>query len=315
MPLAGGDAGTAQTIEQMRRLIEHGAKDPTVHQLAAWIITQWRSVPAFDWTGEAQAIYDYVRQAIRFTRDVYGKETLHTAREILKLGIGDCDDFTVLLLALCKTIGANGRIVTIAGHADAPEVFTHVYPEVEIEGSWVPLDAARKNPQFGLAPQHVYRRRLWKLNTDDYLDVQGLAGLHGPQPNPANLPGAFRPTVYAEFARAQRAGRLMGEGTYGRPALRRMARFAGCGCDRGMGQIDWTGIAQVISASGTGIAQGITASNLPSYGSPLYPYGTASPYGTSPYGQPSAFATTNIPPAYLLIGGGILAFILLRGRG
>src|SRR5258705_297323 len=95
-PLAGGDAGIEQTVRAMCRLIEKGKKDPIVHETAARIIRE-AGVPSYDWGGEARAMFQWVLQHIRFTRDVYGKETLHAAPEILRLGIGDCDDFTILL--------------------------------------------------------------------------------------------------------------------------------------------------------------------------------------------------------------------------
>src|SRR5260370_32224116 len=87
-PLAGGAAGVAQRMAAMRRRIEQGKKNPIVHECAAAIIRS-AGVPAFDWSGEVSAIYNWVLTNIRFTRDVYGKETVHNAPEILRLRIGD----------------------------------------------------------------------------------------------------------------------------------------------------------------------------------------------------------------------------------
>jgi len=111
--LSGGDRGVEQTIDAMKRLIQEGKKDPLIHECAANILRNAR-VPAFDWHGEIRAIGEWVSRNVRFTRDVYGKETLHSAREIVRLGIGDCDDFTILICALLGTVGVKTRIVTIS---------------------------------------------------------------------------------------------------------------------------------------------------------------------------------------------------------
>jgi Transglutaminase-like superfamily len=185
MEIPEGDPGTAATIEQMRRLIDHGMKDPIVHELAADIIKS-AGVRAFDWTGEARAVYNWVRANIRFTRDVRGKETLHAAREIIRLGIGDCDDFTILICALMSTVGAKCSIITISSDPRIPETFSHVYPEVSINGRWVTMDAARRDPAFGKAPDRFYRKRRWDATSSDYQDIAGL-GSTAPQTSTPRL--------------------------------------------------------------------------------------------------------------------------------
>src|SRR5260370_41571347 len=141
--VAGGEAGVAQTIAARRRLIEQGKKNPIVHECAAAIIRS-AGVPAFDWSGEVRAIYNWVLTNIRFTRDVYGKETLHTAPEILRLGIGDCDDFTDLLCSLLGTIGHKCRIVPIANPEDERN-FSHLFPQMFISATSLTLDPTRRH--------------------------------------------------------------------------------------------------------------------------------------------------------------------------
>lgn len=185
VPLLAGDAGVAQTIELMRRLIDEATKDPSVNRLAVEILKN-SGAPQHDPLAEAEAIYAWVHANIRFVNDPvdsFGdpKETLRAARDILELGAGDCDDFTILMLSLAQNIGLQGRIVTVASDPRDPSQFTHVYPEVDIDGEWVPMDAARPGAEFGLAPARVYRKKEW--NAPGLL--AGLAGLgrlgHVPQ--------------------------------------------------------------------------------------------------------------------------------------
>jgi hypothetical protein len=228
MEIPEGDPGTAATIEQMRRLIDHGMKDPVVHELAAEIIKA-AGVRAFDFLGEARAVYNWVRANIRFTRDVRGKETLHAAREIIRLGIGDCDDFTILICSLMSTVGAKCSIITISSDPRIPETFSHVYPEVSVNGRWVTMDAARRDPAFGKAPARYYRKRRWDATSPDFEDMAGL-GSTAPQRSPRLR---FR----------NRKAFMHGMGRHGM---------------RGMGD-DLTDIASMISAGGAAAANIVTA--------------------------------------------------------
>ena len=212
IPLAGGDAGVHQTIRAMRRLIEQGKKDPIIHESAANIL-RGANVPAFNWAGEVRAIYNWVAQNIRFTRDVYGKETLHAAAEILRLGIGDCDDFTILLCSLLGTVGHKTRILTISKPEDERH-FSHVFPQVFLDGQWITIDAARRNPMMGRSPENTERVRIWDTASDNFVDVQGLAGPGGANPNA--LPNAYPAWVADPRFRTLRGSTgIQGLGHYG----------------------------------------------------------------------------------------------------
>jgi transglutaminase-like putative cysteine protease len=171
-PLLEGDAGTAQTIELIRQLVDDALRDAVINRLAIDIV---RSVPAFNERDEVHAVYDWVHRNIRFTKDPTGKEVLRPARDILELRAGDCDDINAVLLpALLGSVGYLTRIVTIAASPATPEQFSHVYCEALVGGAWIPLDAARPGAVFGLAPPSAFRKRAWSLFDDSYSDVSGL---------------------------------------------------------------------------------------------------------------------------------------------
>jgi hypothetical protein len=175
LPLADGDQGTAQTIALIRQLVDRGMKDPAVNRTALSIL---QNVPPHDEEAEVRAIYDWVRGHIRFTKDLYGKETLRPAAAILEVGAGDCDDINgILLPALLGTVGYRARLVTVASQAEAPDQFSHVYAEVCVGGQWIPLDAARPYAAFGKAPMNFMRKRIWDLQSSVYQDVKGLGQL------------------------------------------------------------------------------------------------------------------------------------------
>jgi hypothetical protein len=192
LQIPDGDAGTAATIAAMRQLIDEGKKDPEVYELARTILRRAR-VPAFDLVGEARAIYEAVRRNMRFTRDIRGKETLHSARELVRLRMGDCDDYCILLCSMLESIGHGTHIVTVANDERDPQTFTHVYPEVWLNGRWVAVDAARKKPAFGKTPRLSFRTRWWDTGSPEFADVAGLAGMGSYIPGPAGQIRGLRP--------------------------------------------------------------------------------------------------------------------------
>ena len=153
--LAGGQSGTAQTLKVMARLAKEGAKDPGVIQLASQLV---RSVPQYDRVGEVSALHGFVRDAIRYTNDPIDLELVRDPRTILEMGVGDCDDKSILLVALLRCIGRPGRFVAIqmAGMSG----FSHVYVETPLgnpRGKWTALETI-KPVGMGWAPDNVTRR-------------------------------------------------------------------------------------------------------------------------------------------------------------
>ncbi len=175
--LLSGDAGTAQTIKLMRKLVDQALSDSSFVRFAKDIV---RHVPAHDEFGETQAIYDWVLRNIRFTKDPLTKESLYPPQELLKIRAGDCDDISMLLGALLLADGYPAQLVTVAANPQAPDEFSHVYVEVELppgSGNWMAMDAARLGAQFGVAPAMYYRKRVWSLVDDSYQDMKGIASL------------------------------------------------------------------------------------------------------------------------------------------
>src|SRR5262245_36730714 len=84
-----GVPGTMATARMISKLICEGAKDFRVRQKAVEIFRE-RGVPAKDRIGEVRALFDWVRRNIRYTRDIFQVELLHTARRMLELQAGDC---------------------------------------------------------------------------------------------------------------------------------------------------------------------------------------------------------------------------------
>jgi len=306
MELPGGDPGTALTIAHMRRLIECGKKDPVVRELAAYILRRYQ-VPAHNPEAEAKAIGEAVYRNVRFTGDVRGVETLQEPRWTIALRIGDCDDFVTLICALLESIGHRTRIVTVAAHPDDPSQFSHVYPETRIRGRWIAVDFARRDPSFGKAPEHFFRKRIWEIDRDNYEEIDGLGMARRLGYNPKALPGAYRIARQAEF-RNLRGSPFVGQGHYGLRGLRGLG-------DGGDG-FDWAALTDAITAGSTGAANIITAERAAPQN--LYPTTTVGGRPVVPYGYDSVYATQpfagGISSTTLLLGVGVVAAIALASR-
>lgn len=87
---------------------------------------------------EARAVHGWVRDNVRYVRDIAGVETLHTAPRLLVDRAGDCDDKSILIAALLASIGHRVRFVAVGF---GPRGYSHVYPEAFIAGQWWPMEA------------------------------------------------------------------------------------------------------------------------------------------------------------------------------
>lgn len=146
-----GAAGTRQTLNIMRSLTLAGKKSPLVRQRAV-MLTQ--GLGQKDYYGEIKALYRFVRDQIRYVKDVRDVETLHSAAVVLTNKQGDCDDKSLLLASLLESLGHRTRFVAVGFR---PQQFNHVYVEVYYNGNWVPLETT-ENVDIGWSPKNVVSR-------------------------------------------------------------------------------------------------------------------------------------------------------------
>jgi hypothetical protein len=163
-----GTAGTRQTLNIMRNLARAGKKLPVIRQ-AAIQLTQ--GLPQKDWYSEIKALYEFVRDRIRYVRDITGVETLHTADRVLLNKQGDCDDKGILLAALLGSLGHPTRFVAAAFK---PNSYSHVWAEVFYNGQWVPLETTEP-VSIGWRPANIISTMIVH-NDDQGKNLSALAG-------------------------------------------------------------------------------------------------------------------------------------------
>jgi hypothetical protein len=156
-------------IEHLIREIEDGIQDPFIQKLCARILSEY-NVPARDWEGESRAIFEWVRENIRYTRDPEGFELFRKPRRTVQLGIADCDDMSILIGSLLSTIGHVILLRIIGVSSNRPE---HIYvvdllPPDDPEKA-IALDATRSEPMGWEVSEE--QRLFWEDYEPNFSDV------------------------------------------------------------------------------------------------------------------------------------------------
>jgi Transglutaminase-like superfamily len=188
--IPAGYPGTLKTVAHVARLIREGARDFYVRQKAIDILMS-RAVKPKDYAGEIKALFEWVQQNIRYTKDPFQAETLHSARRLLELKAGDCDDISILLGAMLEAIGHPVRRVITGPSPVRPNLYTHIYVEAFLRGQWIPLDATMPHP-MGWAPQGLIKQTIPVQRRSDMTIGYGFEGYLGAPPAPDLLRGLIR---------------------------------------------------------------------------------------------------------------------------
>lgn len=144
--IPSGVAGIKATLSKMRLLTRDGKKSLPVRMKAVSLVSGLRQK---DFLGEVKAIHAFVRDRIRYVKDVNGVELLHTPEKLLEIGQGDCDDKSMLVASLLESIGHQTRFVAIS---NAPSKFCHVYVETKIGNNWLGVETT-ENVSVGWQPK------------------------------------------------------------------------------------------------------------------------------------------------------------------
>lgn len=144
---ADGRAGALQTLRVMRSLVDAYKVNPQIRQVATNLV---HFTGPKDEVGEALELFNFVRDSIRYTRDIHNVETISTPEKTLAGRVGDCDDKATLLATLAEAIGFPTRFV-LAGYSG--DQYEHVYLQIYIYDAqeWVNADATEMAP-LGYAP-------------------------------------------------------------------------------------------------------------------------------------------------------------------
>jgi Transglutaminase-like superfamily len=251
--VADGERGTAKTIRYARRLIAQSLRDPATRYFAVDLLRE-QAVPGYDEMGEVRGIFNGVRKGFTFRRDsmlpyggeIVAAEMLQPVSGLLRSRAGDCDCLNLVLLpALLAAIGYPTRAVTIKSDEADPSNFSHVYSEVQLsDGRWIPLDVARPDAAFGLAPDRYWKIRYWPLTGGKGSELRGMGALSTRFTglSTLHLPGRLSLTPITVVSHAR--------------ALRGLGQSDGS-------SFDWSSLLSAIPQDLQGVATIVKASNTP----------------------------------------------------
>ena len=122
-----------QRIASIQAMVEKSVQDPMIRALAGDIT---KDCPDRDGMCEAKKIYKAVKKRVRYVGDVApikmsngdveGIDLYQSARRTWEMGIGDCDDQSVLIESLLSAIGITARSRVTAEDPNGEE--GHIYP-------------------------------------------------------------------------------------------------------------------------------------------------------------------------------------------
>jgi len=154
---------TSDTVRAIITLINNSRYVPLVRETAEDII---RAISEKNWNDEITAIYEWVKNNMRYTRDYSNVEYIKTPERHLRdiaergLAFGDCDDHVTLLGSLLYAVGYVTRIVIIQSKGNTEGGYNHIYLYVNIPqtNNWVSLDATAKDKPFGWESDFIKRK-------------------------------------------------------------------------------------------------------------------------------------------------------------
>lgn len=166
-----GDRGTAQTIKTIREMAEKYSVDWSIISLAREIVA---NQPERDKHAEADALFYWVKQNIRFTNDPRVAELVQSPLVTLRDRHGDCDDFVILLSTLNLAIGNNVAYVTISrpNQAHFSHIFLAVLDQIDTPRFYDP-SLPQSIPNWRLPDDETNRRRIW-YDEKNYHELSGF---------------------------------------------------------------------------------------------------------------------------------------------
>jgi transglutaminase-like putative cysteine protease len=143
-----------EQVKFLRQLVNTYANRLPIRELAVQICRD-AGVPSKNQVRQAKAIAEWVGDRIYYVNE--RRETFQTPIRTLKSGLGDCDDTTSLIGALCESIAIPVELVAIG--VNSGRQLTHIYPRAICR---TPAGLRRVNLDATIAPPHG----LYQIGTD-----------------------------------------------------------------------------------------------------------------------------------------------------
>jgi hypothetical protein len=176
-PVSYGALGFTQaqinenTLSQMSDIINSSATNWALREAACYMIGE--TAQKDEWA-EAEAIYHWVQNHSRYVKDPQSIEMLQSPLVALDKWSkditwqGDCDDFSILLGSLLKSIGYPYNLRIASYSQDL--VPGHVYGLVGLYNEWYPIDGIQLGAQVGWENEAATMVRDWDVDEKRWIN-------------------------------------------------------------------------------------------------------------------------------------------------
>lgn len=183
--------------------------------------------------GKLEQLFYFVRDEVRFGFPQDGD--LVKASETIRLGMGQCNTKGALLVALCRVVGLPARmhfslikkeiqrgLFTGIGYALMPQLISHSWVEVEVDGEWRRIDSFINDIAFYRAGRKALEEKGWdtgysiscvggessadfNIDEEKFVQMDAVVTDHGVWNEPTdyyrtdkykNMPSSFKMSLY-----------------------------------------------------------------------------------------------------------------------
>ena len=165
--IPGGTAGTEATLAAMATMAREAARHQRVITLARRCIAE-AGVAAKDYVGEARALFQCVKENVRYTLDPVELEHVQNPSTCLFVtGMGDCDDMAASIAALALAAGHQAAFRAVEANPGRPGEYSHVYALIGVQKAgrleWYAADATQAESYLGWEPSPVWGQLDWPV--------------------------------------------------------------------------------------------------------------------------------------------------------
>lgn len=144
----------ATTLQVIKEILNNGRELYYARKLAEEIL---RDVPDRVTDEELKALHKYATETVRYTKDIFDVEMVKTLENIYKdiqnkgNFLGDCDDVSVLLGGLLKSVGYKVRMAVISTAKNPDDNFDHIFVQAyhPQKNAWVSVDGVLRGKLIG----------------------------------------------------------------------------------------------------------------------------------------------------------------------
>lgn len=140
-------------------MIEQGTHDPLVRAVTLRLLRLY-DVPARAYAEQAAAIQHWIQRNLLYVHEP--ADQWYTARRVLWMGGGDCDDLAILAGSMCGAIRLPSRVTILQKQGKGVHVYTKVGLPPLSPDRWVPMECTMRVP-FGWNPLHATPEELRRV--------------------------------------------------------------------------------------------------------------------------------------------------------